>query len=199
MFDPNPILVNIKKLMPYQFQDIIASKRPESTIEKGRDMVNTERRFHIASLKNAQGTCKDILFMVDGTKMKESQLGTKNQDSIVGTGIKSTPTQTKNEEDPTGTKISTIRSRIKNDENLISTKMSIIGSRTKTELPTKNLCLTKIPTSAKITKLMNIGQILDLEYLTTGSLIVELIMDGKSLDENKIHLFTSIGTFCFFC
>jgi len=184
--------------MPCQFQDITTSKGLESIIEKGRDIINTERRIHIANLENAQCTGKNILFMVDGTKMQESQLGTKNQDSIVGTEIKSTPTQTKNEEDPTCTKISTIRSKIKNDEDSISTKMSIIGSRTKTELPTKNLYSTRIPTLAKITKLVNIGQILDLEYLTTGSLVVELIMDGKSLDENKIHLLTSIGTFCFF-
>jgi hypothetical protein len=52
-FDPNPILVNINKIKPYEFQDIIVSKRLESTIEKGRDITNIEIVFHIATLENA--------------------------------------------------------------------------------------------------------------------------------------------------
>jgi hypothetical protein len=50
---------------------------------------------------------------VDETRVQKSQLGTKNQDSIVGIGIKDTPTWTKNEEDPISTIFSTIGSRIK--------------------------------------------------------------------------------------
>ncbi len=130
--------------------------------------------------------------MVYRTKIQESRLGTKNQDSIVGTRIKNTPIRTKNEEEPTSTKILTIGSRKINEEDPINTKISMIRSRTKTELPTT------IPTLAKITKLVNIGQILDLEYTTTNFLVVELIMDGKSLDENKTHLLTSTSTFCLF-
>jgi hypothetical protein len=53
-FDPNPILVNINKLKPYQFQDTTASKGLESTFERGRDIVNTKMGFHIATLENAQ-------------------------------------------------------------------------------------------------------------------------------------------------
>jgi hypothetical protein len=48
--------------------------------------------FHITNLENGQGIGKNILFMVDETRVQKSQLGTKNQDSIVGIGIKDTPT-----------------------------------------------------------------------------------------------------------
>lgn len=34
-YDSNPILVNINKIEPYQFQDIIVSKGLESTVEGG--------------------------------------------------------------------------------------------------------------------------------------------------------------------
>jgi hypothetical protein len=73
----------------------------------------------------------------------------------------------------------------------------MIGLKTKIELPTKNLCSTRIPTLAKIAKLVNIGQIRNLEYLTIDSFVVESVVDGKLMDENKTHLLTSIGTFYF--
>jgi hypothetical protein len=67
----------------------------------------------------------------------------------------------------------------------------MIGLGTKTKLLTKNLCSTIIPTSSKIAKLVNTNQIMDLRYLVFGSLVVESIMDGKSLDENKIKFIFS--------
>ncbi len=121
-FDPNPILVNINKLKPYWFQDTTASKRLESIVEKGRDITNNEIGLKTPTLKNAQGTCTKILFLVDGTEIQESQLGTKNQDLVIGTQIQNPPTQMENVEDPIWTKICTVGSRI---ENL---------------LPIKNLC-----------------------------------------------------------
>ncbi len=79
-FDANHILVNINKLKPYQFQDTIASKGLESIIKWGRDIANTEIGFNVPTLENAQNTNTKISFLGDGTKIQESQLGTKNQD-----------------------------------------------------------------------------------------------------------------------
>ncbi len=61
-FDPNPILVNINKLKPYWFQHTITSKELELIVETGRDTTNTKKRFHIATLNNAQDTCKKKSF-----------------------------------------------------------------------------------------------------------------------------------------
>jgi hypothetical protein len=47
---------------------------------------------------------------------------------------------------------------------------------------------------------MTIGQILHMTYSTTDSFAVESVVnvvDGKSMDDNKTHLLTSIGTFAF--
>ncbi len=79
-FDPNPILVNINKSKPYQFQDTIASKGLESIIKWGRDITNTEIGFNVPTLENAQNINTQNSFLGDGTEIQESQLGTKNQD-----------------------------------------------------------------------------------------------------------------------
>jgi predicted P-loop ATPase len=71
-FDPNPILVNINKLKPYQFQDTTASRGLESIIERGRDTTNTKIRFNTTTLENAQGINTKFSFLVDGTKIQES-------------------------------------------------------------------------------------------------------------------------------
>jgi hypothetical protein len=52
---------------------------------------------------------------MNGIEIQKSQLGTENQDLVIGIGIKDKPIRTKNEEDPIGTKISTIGSKIKNE------------------------------------------------------------------------------------
>jgi hypothetical protein len=72
----------------------------ESIVEKGRDITNNEIGLKTPTLKNAQGTCTKILFLVDGTEIQKSQLGTKNQDLVVGTQIQNPPTQMENVEDP---------------------------------------------------------------------------------------------------
>jgi hypothetical protein len=121
---------------------------------------------------------------------------TKN--SIVGTRIRNTPARIESKEGPTNTKILTLRSRIENKEDPIGIEISMIGSRTKIKLPIENLCSTKILALVEIAKSMNIGQILDLEYQVVNSPSIKLIMDGKLLDESRICLLASIGTFCFF-
>ncbi len=45
---------------------------------------------------------------------------------------------------------------------------------------------------------MNTRQIPNLEYPTVDSLVVESIVDGKSLDESRTCLFTSISNLCLF-
>lgn len=48
---------------------------------------------------------------------------------------------------------------------------------------------------------MNIGQILNLEYLAIDSFVIELIVsvvDGKLMDDTRTCLFTSINTFYLF-
>jgi hypothetical protein len=53
---------------------------------------------------------------------------------------------------------------------------------------------------AKIVRLGNCNQILDLEYLKVNSYIAELVVkfvDVELVDETKTHL-ASIGTFCLF-
>jgi hypothetical protein len=48
---------------------------------------------------------------------------------------------------------------------------------------------------------VNIGQISNLEYSVVDFSIVESVVnviDGKSMDENRTYLFTSIDTFCLF-
>jgi len=75
-FDPNPILVNVNKLKPYQFQDTNVSRGLESIVERGRDITNNEIGLKTPTLENSQGTCTKISFLVDGTKIQESQLGT---------------------------------------------------------------------------------------------------------------------------
>ncbi len=77
---------------------------------------------------------------MDKTKIQESQLKTKNQDSTVGIGIRNTLAQTENKEDPTSIQTSTIGSRTENKVNPTDTKILTIRSKTKYELPTKNLC-----------------------------------------------------------
>jgi hypothetical protein len=62
----------------------------------------------------------------------------------------------------------------------------------------KNLGSTKIPSLAKTTKLVNMRQILDPEYLGANSPTIESIVDGKSLVGSRTHLLTSIGIFCLF-
>jgi hypothetical protein len=135
---------------------------------------------------------------MDKTKIQEPQLGTKIQDSTIGTKIRDTPTRIKNKEDPTSTKISTIGSRTENEEDPIGIKISMIRSKTKIELLIKNLCSTKIHALAKIAKSMNTRQILNLKYPIVNSPSIKSIVDGKLLDESRIRLLASIGTFCLF-
>jgi len=45
---------------------------------------------------------------------------------------------------------------------------------------------------------VNIRQILDPKYLAVDSPTVELVVDGKLLDESWTHLLASIGNFCLF-
>jgi len=113
-FDPNPILVNINKLKPYWFQDITFFRGLESTIKRGRDTTNTEIRFNIVTLENVQGTCTKFSFLMNGTEIQESSLGTKNQDLVVGIQIQDLLAPTKKLEDRIGIEICTIESRIKN-------------------------------------------------------------------------------------
>ncbi len=83
-------------------------------------------------------------------------------------------------------------------ENLIRTENCTIGSRIENVLPTKIQDLVRI---TKILDLVNIGQILNSKYLVVNFSIVELVVnviDGKSVDESKTFLFTSISTFCLF-
>jgi hypothetical protein len=140
-------------------------------------------QFHTITLKNAQGTSKKNSFLVDETEIQEPQLETENQDSTI------IRIRIKNMEDPTSTKILTIRSRTKNEVDPTSTKILTTRSRTKTKLLTKNLCSTIILASVEIT---------NPKYPIANSPTIELIMDGKLLDETRTHLFTSIATFCFF-
>jgi hypothetical protein len=49
----DPILVNINKPKPYQFQDTTTSKKLESIIKKGRDTTNTEIKVNTTILENA--------------------------------------------------------------------------------------------------------------------------------------------------
>jgi hypothetical protein len=44
----------------------------ESTVERGRDIINTKMGFNIATLKNVQGISKNISFSMDKTKIQES-------------------------------------------------------------------------------------------------------------------------------
>jgi hypothetical protein len=71
-FDPNPILVKINKLKPYQFQDTIVSKGLESIIKRWRDTTNTKIGFNIAILENAQGISTKFSFSKDRTKIQKS-------------------------------------------------------------------------------------------------------------------------------
>jgi hypothetical protein len=71
-FDLDPILVNINKLKPYQFNNKISSKGLESIVKRGRDITNIEQGFNIVTLENAQGTCTKFSFLVGGTKIQES-------------------------------------------------------------------------------------------------------------------------------
>ncbi len=108
-----------------------------------------------------------------GIEFSFSMDGTENQDLVVGI------------------KIQNLLARTKNLEGLIGTKNCTIGSIT------KNL-LIGIPDLVK--NAMTIGQILHLTYSTTNSFAVESVVnvvDGKSMDDNKTHLLTSIGTFAF--
>jgi hypothetical protein len=89
-FDPNPVLVNINNLKPYRFQNTTASRGLESTIERGKGIVNIEMGFYIVTLENAQGTGRKNSFLIDKTKIHEPQFGTENQDSTVGTKIRNT-------------------------------------------------------------------------------------------------------------
>ncbi len=49
----------------------------ESIVERGRDTTNTKKMFHITTLENVEGIGKIIFFLVDGTKIQESRVGTK--------------------------------------------------------------------------------------------------------------------------
>ncbi len=90
------------------------------------------------------------------------------------------------------------RSKIENEVNEIGTESSMIRSKIKTELPTKNLGSTRIHASTKITKSVNMSQILDLEYPRAYSLLIKSIVDGKLLDDSRTYLLASIGIFCLF-
>jgi hypothetical protein len=50
-FDPNPILININKLKPYRFEDNVASRGLKSSFKRGKDISNTEKRFHVMTLE----------------------------------------------------------------------------------------------------------------------------------------------------
>jgi len=76
-FDPNPILVNINKLKPYQFQNTTTSKWLESIVERGRVITNIEIGFNTTTLENAEGTSTKLSFSVDGIKSKSHDLESK--------------------------------------------------------------------------------------------------------------------------
>lgn len=171
-FDPNPILVNINKLKPYQFQDSNASRGLKSIVKMGRDLANIEIRVNITILENVQGTCTKFSISMDGTENKDSIVGTKIQDTLV--------------------------IRTKNGEDLSGTKILIIGFKTKNELPTKNSCsktkIWNLEWAIRIHDLMNISLILDPKYPIADSSTVQLVINvvnGKSMDESKSHFFTS--------
>jgi len=82
-FDPNPILVNINKLKPYQFQDSNAYRGLKSIVKMGRDIANIEIGVNTTILENVQGTCTKFSFSMDGTENKDSIVGTKIQDTLV--------------------------------------------------------------------------------------------------------------------
>jgi hypothetical protein len=196
-FDPNPILVNINKLKPYQFSDKITSWKIESIVKRGRDIANNEIGFNIATLENAQGTCTKFSFLVDGTKIQESWLETKIQDSVVGIKIQDPPAQTKNLEDPTGIEICTIGSKI---ENLLPTRNSCPRTEfRKLDWTTNFFYLGSFYELAEIVELGNINQILDPVYPIANSYAVELVINvvhGELMDESRTRLLESIGTFC---
>jgi hypothetical protein len=81
-FDPNPILININKLKPYQFQDTTISQGLESIVKRGRDTTNTQIGINTVILENAHDTCTKFSFSVDGNKIQESQLGTKKNNLV---------------------------------------------------------------------------------------------------------------------
>ncbi len=76
-FDPNPILVNINKLKPYQFQNTTTSKGLESIVERGRVITNIEIGFNTTTLENAEGTSTKLSFSVDGIESKSHDLESK--------------------------------------------------------------------------------------------------------------------------
>jgi hypothetical protein len=69
------------------FQDTTICRGLESTVEKGRDIINTKIRFHIATLGNTQNTSPKKSFLIHKTKIQESQLRIKNQNLTVGIGM----------------------------------------------------------------------------------------------------------------
>ncbi len=136
---------------------------------------------------------------MDGTKIQELRLGTKNLDLVVLTKIWNTPIQTKNMEDPIGTNIYTIGSSTENIlliENSCS-RIKIQNSKWITEI----LDSRSLRELAEIVELVTIGQILDSKYLVADSSIVKSIVnvvDGKSMDESLTRLLESISIFCLF-
>jgi len=82
-FDTNPILVNINKLKPYQFQYSNASRGLKSIVQMGRDIANIEIGVNTTILENVQGTCTKFSFSMDGTENKDLIVRTKIQDALV--------------------------------------------------------------------------------------------------------------------
>jgi hypothetical protein len=67
----------------------------ESIAEK-RDITNTKKRFHTTTLENAQNASTIFLFLVDGTKIQKSRVGTEVKKLVARTKIKEVSIETKN-------------------------------------------------------------------------------------------------------
>jgi hypothetical protein len=71
----------------------------ESIVERGRDTINTKKRFHITTLENAEGIGKINLFLVDGTKIQESRVRTKVKKLVTRIEIQNSQVKIKNYEE----------------------------------------------------------------------------------------------------
>jgi len=102
----------------------------ESIVKRGRDTTNIRKRFHITTLKNAQGIGKINSFLVDGTKIQESRVGTNVKKLVTRIEIQDSQARIKNYEEWNKIEIHNIGTRIEIHE----------VQRTKNLWPTKILC-----------------------------------------------------------
>jgi len=84
----------------------------ESIVERGRDTTNTKKGFHITTLENAKGIGKKNSFLVDGTKIQESRVGTKVKKLVTIIEIQNSQVRIKNYEEWNKIKIHNIGTRI---------------------------------------------------------------------------------------